>query len=294
MPNPFSPLTVLLAGDSLFTEYQGQFKLLLTASSAGEELAMEHLFAAKKQSSVPMGQIPETKEPISETTEQTSESVDEHTMDELLAACEGAVCEVFSMDNYLFFAGHVAQRDPDFKMVTIEPRQNSEAPLGVGHGTPVKVQVRVRAQWGNLVMLYGVVSVCEEERWNIFVQNAMACTESRKAFRQRVQGEAQLLWGPGFRFRGKCQLEDISLVGVAFYSPLKLEVGRQLILSIPFLTENGPSYQLACTIATNRNTAQPNQPPNWRYGCAFDPLEEEVEGLLYKDIITLQLQGRNA
>ena len=121
-------------------------------------------------------------------------------------------------------------------MVTIEPRQNCEAPLGVGHGTPVKIQVRVREHWGNLVMLYGVVSVCEEDRWNIFIQNAVACTESRRAFRQRVEAEAEILWGPGFRFRGKCQLEDISLVGVAFYSPLKLDVGRQLILSIPCLT----------------------------------------------------------
>lgn len=251
---------------------------------------MGHLFAAMKQSWAPM---PENKEQITATAEQASEATDEHTMDELLAACEGAVCEVLTMDNYLLFAGHVAQRDPDFKMVVIEPRQNSEAPLGVGHGTPVKVQVRVRAQWGNLVMLYGVVSVCEEDGWKIFVKNAVACTESRKAFRQRVQAEAELLWGPGFRFRGKCQLEDISLVGVAFYSPLKLDVGRQLILSIPHLTENGPSYRFACTVATFRNTAQPSQPPNWRYGCAFDPLEEEVEGLLYKDIMTLQLQGRN-
>lgn len=254
---------------------------------------MDHLFAATKQSSATMQQVPENKERIPATIEQASEAIDEHTLDELLAACEGAVCEVLTTDNYLFFAGHVAQRDPDFKMVTIEPRQNSEAPLGVGHGTPVKVQVRVREPWGNLVVLYGVVSVCEEDRWNIFVKNAVACTESRKAFRQRVQAEAQILWGPGFRFRGKCQLEDISLVGVAFYSPLKLDVGRQLILSIPFLTENGPSYQLACTVATYRNTAQPSQPPYWRYGCAFDPLEEEVESMLYKDIMTLQLKGRN-
>ena len=117
--------------------------------------------------------------------------------------------------------------------------------------------------------------------------------QSRRAFRQRVEAEAEILWGPGFRFRGKCQLEDISLVGVAFYSPLKLDIGRQLILSIPCLTENGSSYQLASTVASARNTAEHGQPPRWRYGCAFDPLDEEVEGLLYKDIMTLQLHGRN-
>lgn len=254
---------------------------------------MHLFFASTKQSSVTTEQVSQNKEEISSTPEHDSDSTEEHTLDELLTACEGAVCEVLTTDNYLFFAGHVAQRDPDFKMLTIEPRQNCEAPLGAGHGTPVKVQVRVREPWGNLVIVYGVVSVCEEDHWNIFVQDATACTECRRAFRQRVETEAEILWGPGFRFRGKCQLEDISLVGVAFYSPLKLDVGRQLILSIPCLTENGSSYQLASTVASSRNTAEHGQPPRWRYGCAFDPLDEEVEGLLYKDIMTLQLQGRN-
>ena len=255
---------------------------------------MDHIFAALKHSLASKRQMPEENEDVvASTAEHTSGSTEEHTLDELLAACEGAVCEVLTADNYLFFAGHVAQRDPDFKMVTIEPHQNSEAPLGAGHGTPVKVQVRVHEHWGNLVMLYGVISVCEEDRWNIFIQNAVACTESRRAFRQRVEAEAEILWGPGFRFRGKCQLEDISLVGVAFYSPLKLDVGRQLILSIPCLTENGFGYQFASTVASSRNTAEPGQPPRWRYGCAFDPLEEEVESNLYKDIMTLQLKDRN-
>ena len=255
--------------------YSQNIGLLFMVSSGGEKLAMHHFFAATKRSSVTTEQASENKEKIPQTTGQTSEATEEHTLDELLAACEGAVCEVLTADNYLFFAGHVAQRDPDFKMVTIEPHQNSEAPLGAGHGTPVKVQVRVHEHWGNLVMLYGVISVCEEDRWNIFIQNAVACTESRRAFRQRVEAEAEILWGPGFRFRGKCQLEDISLVGVAFYSPLKLDVGRQLILSIPCLTENGFGYQFASTVASSRNTAEPGQPPRWRYGCAFDPLDEE-------------------
>ena len=156
---------------------------------------MHHFFAATKHSSVTTEQTQKNKEEVSSTEESTSDATEEHTLDELLDACEGAVCEVLAMDNYLFFAGHVAQRDPDFKMVTIEPRQNCEAPLGAGHGTPVKVQVRVREHWGNLVMLYGVVSVCEEDRWNIFIQNAVACTESRRAFRQRVEAEGyQFSW----------------------------------------------------------------------------------------------------
>ena len=234
--------------------------------------------------------VPESAETPPEGTETVPSAADV-ALKELLSECQGSACEVQSEDNYLFFAGHVAQQDPDFKVVAIEPRRGSEAPLGVEHGTPVKVQVRVRTEWGNLVMIYGAVSSAGAESWNIFVKHAVACTECRRAFRQRVTVDAQLLWGPGFHFRGKCQLDDISLVGVAFYSPLKLDVGRQLILNVPALLPGGSSYKFSCTVAVCRNTAKPTQAPRWRYGCSFEPLDEEVESLLYKDIMTLQNKG---
>ena len=96
--------------------------------------------------------VPESAEAPPEGTETVPSAADV-ALKELLSECRGAACEVQSEDNYLFFAGHVAQQDPDFKVVAIEPRRGSEAPLGVEHGTPVKVQVRVRTEWGNLVML---------------------------------------------------------------------------------------------------------------------------------------------
>lgn len=248
---------------------------------------MDQILAATTQTQVAAGQLPTN-------AEEASPPEEEHTLTELLAACEGAMCEVLTEDNYLFFAGHVTEQDPEFKMATIEPRHNSEAPLGVGHSTAVKIQVRVHESWGTLVMLYGTVSVCEEDYWRIFVHHAVACNECRRAFRQRVEVEATILWGPGFRFRGKCQLEDISLVGVALYSPLKLDVGRRLVLSIPYLTEEYQyPYELPCTVAACRNVAEHGQPPRWRYGCAFDPLDEDLESILYKDIMMLQFKGRN-
>lgn len=88
--------------------------------------------------------VPESAETPPEGTETVPSAADV-ALKELLSECQGAACEVQSEDNYLFFAGHVAQQDPDFKVVAIEPRRGSEAPLGVEHGTPVKVQVRVTA-----------------------------------------------------------------------------------------------------------------------------------------------------
>lgn len=220
--------------------------------------------------------------------------MDRHFLKDMLTACEGAVCEVMSMDNYFYFAGHIARRDPDFKVVTIEPRGYREAPLGVRHGTPVKVQTRVREQWGNLIMLYGTVSLCQEDQWDVFVQNAVTCKESRRAFRQRVSVRAQMFYGEDLSLCGKCKLEDISLVGVAFYSSVKLEEGQQLLLEIPFLTRNGPSYRFACTVKVVRNTSRSSSTtPSWRYGCSFDTLERRVESMLYKDIMALQIRDRN-
>lgn len=266
----------------------------------GEKSTMYHLFESlkqslfsKKQTSKQKEQSHEQIEQTSETTEQPSEtSEQEHTLDELLDICEGAACEVQTKDNDLLFAGYVAHRNPDFKAITIEPRKNCEAPLGIKHGTAVKLQVRVRAKWGNLVMLYGIVSACSEEQWNVFVENAVACTESRKAFRQRVDVDAKILSDSDFELLGTCHLEDISLVGVAFSTPIELEMGEPFILSIPYLLENSHRYQLTCTVASIRNIAQLDDPPCWRYGCAFDTLNEEMENALYKDIMTLQQNGR--
>lgn len=267
----------------------------------GEKSTMYHLFESLKQSLFSKGQTskqkeqpPEPTEQTSETTEQPSEtSEQEHTLDELLDICEGAACEVQTKDNNLLFAGYVAHRNPDFKAVTIEPRKNCEAPMGIKHGTSVKLQVRVRAKWGNLVMLYGTVSACSEDQWNIFIENAVACTESRKAFRQRVDVDAKILSDSDFSFQGNCHLEDISLVGVGFFSDLELELEQPFILSIPCLLENSHSYQLSCTVASVRNVSQPDESPSWRYGCAFDTLNEEVENALYKDIMTLQQSSRS-
>lgn len=250
---------------------------------------MNHLFSLQKKFSLNAGRAPADNHAAPAEPEQPPE----HSLDELLVACAGAACEVLTEDNYLYFGGHIVEQDAEFKMVRVEPRRNSEAPMGVQHGALVKIQVRVREPWGNLVMLYGTVSVCEEDHWNVFVQRAMSCTESRRAFRQRVEVEATILWGPGFRFRGKCQLEDISLVGVALHSPLKLEVGYKFLLSIPYLTqEYRYPYELGCTVAACRNLAEPGEAPRWRYGCALDPLDEDLESILYKDIMMLQFKGK--
>lgn len=217
----------------------------------------------------------------------------DNDMEEMLSACVDAVCEVLTEDNRVLFVGRMEEYDPEENEVWIDLHRGSETPRGVIHGMPIKVQIHAKRQWGSLVMLYGNVSICAATYWRIAVRNAVACAESRRAFRQKIRVEGQIFWGPGCHFKAKCRLEDISLVGVAFHSPLKLEIGSRVILSIPELVKGGPSYELPCSVVVRRNTASEGAPPLWRYGCDFGGLEEHLETTLCKDIFSLQARSVN-
>ena len=216
-----------------------------------------------------------------------------NNIEDMLDTCVDGLCEVLTEDNRVLFVGRLEQYDPKQNEVWIDLRRGSEPPQGVIHNMPVKVQIHVKKQSGSLVMLYGNVSLCAATYWTIIVRNVVACAESRRAFRQKVGVEAQILWGPGLHFRAKCQVEDISLVGVAIHSPLKLEIGSRIVLSIPALIEDGPNYELPCSVVVRRNTAEAGLPPKWRYGCDFGGLEEQVEETLCKDLFTLQARTMN-
>lgn len=214
-------------------------------------------------------------------------------IEKMLSNCMNALSEVLTEDNRVLFVGRLEDYDPEENEVWIDLHRGSETPRGVIHGMPVKVQIHVKKQSGALVMLYGNVSLCAATYWTITVRNVVACSESRRAFRQKVRVDAQIIWGPGLHFHAKCQLEDISLVGVAFHSPLKLEIGSRIQLSIPALVKDGPSYELPCSVVVRRNIAGEGLPPLWRYGCDFGGLEGPVESLLCKDIFSLQARSVN-
>lgn len=216
-----------------------------------------------------------------------------NNIEDMLDTCVDGLCEVLTEDNRVLFVGRLEEYDPEQNEVWIDLHRGSETPRGVIHKMPVKVQIHVKKQSGSLVMLYGNVSLCAATYWTIIVRNVVACSEARRAFRQKVRVEAQILWGPGLHFRAKCQLEDISLVGVAIYSPLKLEIGSRIVLSIPALIKGGPSYELPCSVVVRRNTAEEGLPPLWRYGCDFGGLKGQTESLLCKDIFALQAKSVN-
>ena len=159
--------------------------------------------------------------------------------------------------------------------------------------TPVKVQLRSKGKPVRQVNIHGKLFNFTLDYWKIKVENVIFCEEKRRAFRQPVVVDAILHWGPGQKFRGKCTLEDISMMGLAFHSPLKLQTGSAVILSIPHLLEEGEEYELACHVVGGRNIAKEGEPPLWRYGCEYGELDPQVETQLCKDIFLLQSQRMN-
>lgn len=207
--------------------------------------------------------------------------------DDLLLHSLGTIAEVLREDNQLFFVGRVASYEPMSQELRIDLHRGKETPQGILYGAPVKVQLHVKGQWNELLMIYGKVLISALDHWRIQVEHAVVCEETRRAFRQKVKVEGCLIRDCDKEAGPHCILEDISVVGVGFHSKAELEVGDLVTLLLPPLTEYGKQYQLLCRVVVRETSVKPQ---HWRYGCSFEKLDQQTEGRLLKEI--LQLQAR--
>lgn len=214
-------------------------------------------------------------------------------LEDLMSACIGTVGEVQTEDNRILFVGRVTAYDKGQQELEIQLHRGSETPRGVLHRMPVKVQIHPGRGWESVAVLYGEVSACAEDYWKIAIKNMVVCAENRRAFRQKVRAEGWVFWGEKLQNRAQCQLADISLVGVGFTSKAELPVGDRVQLTLPQLRENGPEYQLTCTVVGRRNTAPEGMPPLWHYGGDFGGLDRRLESQLCRDILALQAKSVN-
>lgn len=218
---------------------------------------------------------------------------DKAVQQEVISSCLGAVGEVVSQDNELLFVGRLEEYDSEYNDIEMWVYKGDQVPQWASCMTPVKVQLRSKGKPVRQVSIYGNLFNFTLDYWKIKVDHVVFCEEKRRAFRQPVEVHAVLHWGPGQKFRGKCTLEDISMMGLAFHSPLKLQPGSEIKLAIPKLLEEGPAYELACHVVSGCNIAKEGEPPLWRYGCEYNELDPQVENLLCKDIFLLQSQRMN-
>lgn len=213
------------------------------------------------------------------------ESVQEKYMRERIQACLGSVVEVFTVENHLLFIGKTENYDANNQELWVQLHKGGETPQGMLYKTPVKIQVHPGQGWGELVMIYGNLTGSAAAEWRVQVTNVVSCLEMRRAFRQKVREEGWLLWGKPEEQREKCRLEDISSVGVGFWSAAELEKGTEIRLVIPHLIEGGPQHTLKCRVVVCR-TVEGQQMR--RYGCTFEEVSEREEDLLCGDLLKLQ------
>ena len=210
---------------------------------------------------------------------------------EVVEQCVDAVAEVLAEDNQVLFVGRITEFDSRREEIRIDLERAGETPQGLLYNAPIKVQIHLRNQWKTVVMLYGNVVLCAKFHWRVKIRNAISCADSRRAFRQKVRVDGWITWEDQGRFRQACSLVDISLVGVAFYTSVKLDEGTDVKLVIPYLVQGGPSHQLSCTIVVRRSASEDDPPTLWRYGCSYHSLSEQEEDRLCKDIFLLQAQN---
>ena len=205
---------------------------------------------------------------------------------ELLRRSLGTVVEVLRGDNQLFFVGRVTSFDPVEQELRVDLHRGRETPQGVLYGSSVKIQLHVKGGWSELLTIYGKVVISAPDHWRIRVEHTVACKESREAFRQRIRLVGHLT--PAGEERAlPCQMEDISVTGVGFYAGAELEEGERFTLSLPPLTAGGRAYELLCRVVARSERADGRR----RYGCAFEHLNQQTEGRLFKEILRLQAKG---
>ena len=224
-------------------------------------------------------------------SEKTTQEKDE--LNGLIQQCVNAVAEVLAEDNRVLFVGRITVFHPEKEEIQVDLEHGAETPLGIVYDTELKLQVHLHSQWKMVVMLYGNVMVCTRDYWIIKLRNAVSCADDRRAFRQKVRADGWITWKEEGHCRQACRLVDISLVGVAFESVVKLSEGTDVDLVIPYLVKGGITHELPCTIVSCHSASKEDPPRRWRYGCSYRSLSTRKEDQLCRDIFQLQARSIN-
>lgn len=206
----------------------------------------------------------------------------------------GASCEVLHLDNRFLFAGTIQRYDEDSEELTVSVRNQSAAPQGIIHRTPVKLHVGSKVSSSDVVLLYGLVTRCAAGAWKITLKHTFSCSERRSSFRQPISTTALVhrMSSEEASEEETCLLTDISLTGLSFHSQTAYEPGEQITISGLQLRQNGRIYQFDCTVQRIQQMDD-HQSPTYRYGCRFNRITERQEDRLFQDMFSLQVQALN-
>ena len=204
-----------------------------------------------------------------------------------LSSVLGAMCEVLTRENHLLFVGTIREYDEAGNRICAELHKGEHTPQGVLYHSLVKVRF-----WGKssqVMIAYGKVERNAADHWWIELERVVSSPERRENFRQMVRGRGIVTDREGEQL--PCDLVDISISGVKFYSQGQYTEGDLLELSGFRLRPEGPVYTLLCLV---RRVDQVDERKNqYAYGCSFCDLPARQENQLCQDIFNLQARSIN-
>ena len=209
--------------------------------------------------------------------------------EEDLSSALGAICEVLTRENHLLFVGRIQEYDRAGGRLCAELRKGEGTPGGVLYHEPVKVHIYMGQEQGKVMIAYGQVERNAADHWWIELENVVSGPERRENFRQMVRGRGILTDREGRK--QPCNLVDISISGVKFYSQGRYIEGAVLELSGFRLRQEGELYTLLCLV---RRVERIDAGKGWySYGCSFYDLRPGQEDQLCRDIFNLQARSIN-
>lgn len=196
-----------------------------------------------------------------------------------------SLCEVFTPDNRLLFAG-IVQDCPENGTVRLVHYRNRELPRLIQENSAVKLRIRTSSSGrGQLLIYHGIVLRPYSTYWDIRLTDVLSGTENRRNFRQYIKKEAFVSSGSDLH---PCIVTDISLTGIGINCREYYKIGETFTITGLNLIENRPLYEFSCTV---RRSLPADAEGLYFYGCSSSIQNERTEELLYRDILKLQAEA---
>lgn len=193
-----------------------------------------------------------------------------------------SLCEVFTPDNKLLFAG-IVQECPKDETARIIHHKGEALPRSTQESSTVKLRIHPSSGSRNQLVIYrGTVIRSYSTYWDIQLTDTLLGIEHRKNFRQYINKEAFISCESSLQ---PCLVADISLTGLGIKCGAYYEVESAFIVTGLSLKESGAPYEFFCTV---RRRLPADENGMYFYGCSFTLPDERTEDLLYRDILKLQ------
>lgn len=219
----------------------------------------------------------------------------------------GVSCSVYSDLGKKLYEGTIDSYDTARQELAIMAKDRREVNFDdLEYGTHVKIFLHLYKLKRTIMVFYGIILRSLTDCLFISLKQAEALHENRKHFRIETQSEAriqQLILLPDtneiitVKESNPCNVVDVSITGIGFWSPGNYSIGDILLLSDLEFESLKVVHQFYCII--RRKKQDDAHKHLYFYGCEFIAVPTRAEDELCHDIFLLQTRksqenGENA